>query len=89
MTDLLVAVYDEKARYHSSVHVAPNQVVAIRNFEDGVHSSPAFETVRRHPQDFSLVVLAEFDAETGSLNNVNRVVLCRASDIYQPEVKNA
>lgn len=63
MKQLMYAVYDSKAKAFCRPFFAAVEAVALRAFEGGAND-PENE-IGRHPNDFSLFQVGEFDDDTG------------------------
>lgn len=59
----IFAVWDNAVGSYNSMHDALTEGVAIRNFSDV--ASNAQSPLAKHPNDFSLHMLGEFDTVTG------------------------
>lgn len=58
------SLYDRKLREFGGLVLSQNDATVKRAIHEGV---PANSTVGKYPQDYDLMLLGEFDAETGVL----------------------
>nr|QXN72790.1 MAG: nonstructural protein [Microvirus sp.] len=65
----VVSVRDHKAEEFQGLHLVPNLSVAVRMFGD---TAVPDSMIARHPEDYSLVLLAEFNTETGEITPIGR-----------------
>lgn len=72
------AVRDAKAAAYALPFFLPRMEVAIRSFRDAV-KDPKHD-MSRHPEDYSLWCLGEFDDNTGAMSPVEPVLVARALD---------
>lgn len=82
------SVYDSKSQVFSSPFFSPQIGSALRSFSDAVNDSqtPFF----RHPTDFVLYQVGEWDDNLGGFTNVSpHLHLGVAKDFKTPEVKRA
>lgn len=63
MKQLMFAVYDSKAKVYCRPFFVAVEAVALRAFEGGANDESL--EMGRHPEDFSLHQLGEFDDDTG------------------------
>lgn len=62
---ILFCTYDRASESYSPPFAAPHAGVAIRGFSDAI-TNPAMDTyISKHPDDFDLFEIGEFDASTG------------------------
>lgn len=65
----IFAVFDVKADAYRSLFVMNTKAQAIRAFSDLAHDVGT--DVGKHPEDYRLVVLAEFDESSGRISPVD------------------
>lgn len=66
MNTVLIAVRDQKATEFTQPVTAPTRGAAIRSWGDQLNDPKNRDTdARRHPEDFSLWFLGEYDSNTG------------------------
>lgn len=75
MKMLAFCVYDEKVQAYMAPFFAPTLGHAARSFEDTVTGSQGASLVSKHPEDFSLYHVGEFDEISGELRAQVPVVL--------------
>jgi len=63
----IIALRDIRANVYSHPELWPRLEQAARAFEDRCNSGKMDDLVCRHPQDFELVVIGEFEDNTGTL----------------------
>jgi len=77
------SVFDDAARVFKFQFFRSRDGEAIRYFADGVQAEKT--EMHKHPQDFSLFVLAEFNDETGLFSPLSIPErISRALDFVQP-----
>ena len=79
----VVSVKDRAADVFNRPFFVPHRNVAIRDFTDEVNRVAADNQLNKHPDDFDLYCLGEFDDSVGSLINNQPVILVRAKDVLQ------
>lgn len=78
MKSFVFGIYDVKLQEYMQPFVAPTKPVAMRMFEDECRNPESM--FHKHPDDYNLHVLADFDSESGSFENVQVENLCSAAD---------
>lgn len=79
MTHKVFAIYDEKAENYGRPIFLPNDGLAIRSFSDSIQEQGS--VIARHPADYRLHLLGEYDDRTGSFKSLsNPKFLAVASD---------
>ena len=86
ITKRVYSIRDDKMREFQSPVLIVNDAVASRSFGDLLTQDKNSPMVR-HPGDFSLWYLGDFDLETGSFDTTHEDahVVCRASDFVIEE----
>lgn len=69
---LMFAVYDSKAKAFCRPFFAAVEAVALRAFEGGANDVDS--EIGRHPADFSLFQVGEFDDDTGVVKPLDQHV---------------
>lgn len=69
----LFSLFDSKAGAFNRPFAAPSESFAIRLFADQVNKGD--DTIKSHPGDFDLFVVASFDEETGIVNPDKRQLI--------------
>ncbi len=77
---VVVSVRDQTADTFQLPFVTPNVGVAVRSFADAVQNPEPANPWNKHPEDFSLWLLGEFDDETGKITPVEKVQLGLAKE---------
>jgi hypothetical protein len=76
------SVFDSKAAFFGRPFFDQKEGTAIRNFSDAVNDSSNPNNMWfKHPEDFSLFLVGEFDDETGELIPVHPKNLLTASAV--------
>jgi poly-D-alanine transfer protein DltD len=69
MKTQIFSVYDSKAEAYNTPMFVPTKGQAIRAFSDQVNE-PGSE-LNKHPEDYTLFCLGEFDSDTGLITPLN------------------
>lgn len=81
---LVYSLLDRKMKEFGQLVVARNEESVKRGIVDGLRGSGSL--VERHPDDFDLYVVGEFDQETGVLVPVHSRLIGSVAEILQREV---
>jgi len=79
----VVCVKDRAADVFNRPFFVPHRNVAIRDFTDEVNRVAGDNPLNKHPDDFDLYLLGEFDDSRGAFSNGDPQVLVRAKDVLQ------
>ena len=79
----VVCVKDRAAEVFNRPFFVPHRNVAIRDFTDEVNRVAADNQLNKHPDDFDLYLLGEFNDNTGEFSISVPQVLVRAKDVLQ------
>jgi len=79
----VVCVKDRAADVFNRPFFVPHRNVAIRDFTDEVNRVAVDNQLNKHPDDFDLYLLGEFDDSKGAFVNNEPQVLVRAKDLLQ------
>jgi len=79
----VVCVKDRAAEVFNRPFFVPHRNVAIRDFTDEVNRAAADNQLNKHPDDFDLYLLGEFNDNTGEFSISTPQVLVRAKDVIQ------
>jgi hypothetical protein len=79
----VVCVKDRAAEVFNRPFFVPHRNVAIRDFTDEVNRAAADNQLNKHPDDFDLYLLGEFNDNTGEFSISTPQVLVRAKDLLQ------
>ena len=79
----VVCVKDRAAEVFNRPFFVPHRNVAIRDFTDEVNRAAADNQLNKHPDDFDLYLLGEFNDNTGEFSISIPQVLVRAKDVVQ------
>lgn len=84
MRHFVVSVRDSAAEVFNRPFYVPHRNVAVRDFTDEVNREDPSNQLNKHPSDFDLYVLGEFDDNTG-LHHLEPVptVLVRGKDVVK------
>ena len=77
----IFAVRDAKAEQFTAPFQASNDAVAIRMFSELVNTRN--HTFNRHPEDYQLYRIGDFDTATGELAPVPVMMVANASEWYE------
>ena len=77
----VVSVKDRAADVFNRPFFVPHRNVAIRDFTDEVNRAAADNQLNKHPDDFDLYLLGEFNDSTGEFSISQPQVLVRAKDV--------
>ena len=79
----VVCVKDRAAEVFNRPFFVPHRNVAIRDFTDEVNRAAVDNQLNKHPDDFDLYLLGEFNDNTGEFSISSPQVLVRAKDVLQ------
>lgn len=79
---LAFSIRDAKAEAFMRPFFAPTRGLAVRTFSDLVNSGNG-ESVAKHPEDFCLFQVGEFDELTGELVNLDQPVSLGVATIFR------
>ena len=79
----VVCVKDRAAEVFNRPFFVPHRNVAIRDFTDEVNRVAADNQLNKHPDDFDLYLLGEFNDNTGEFSISFPQILVRAKDVLQ------
>jgi len=79
----LCAVLDAKLAEYGNPFTVRKTGEAIRSFADAVNQVDANNNMNKHPEDFTLWYVGDFDNETGEVINVVPRLLCSASEFIK------
>lgn len=69
MKTIVIAIYDQKANVFTQPFTAPSKGVAVRSWGDQLNDPENKKSDQvRHPEDFSLYYLGEYDDQHGTFN---------------------
>ena len=70
MKKIICAVYDSQAQVYGQPIFTPTKGTAIRAFTDEVNNVYETNQMNKHPSDFALFQLGEYDDNEGSIVSV-------------------
>lgn len=74
----IITCYDSKTESYLNPLTYMTNADAIRAFSDEVKDSNS--RLNKHPEDYSLILIGEFDQFSGKLTSCDHVILCNASE---------
>jgi len=77
MFKLMFSIFDSKANCFTCPQPARSQGEAVRIFSDEANNPKS--VISQHPEDFSLILVGEFNEQTGVFTPVNHTNLGNAS----------
>lgn len=83
MKQIVVAVKDSAMQQFMRPFYVPAIAAAVRSFGDEVNRQSEDNQMYRHPDDYELWVLAEFEDEGGDFTSVEKRVVARGKDLVQ------
>lgn len=84
MLQYIVSVKDRAAEVFNRPFFVPHRNVAVRDFTDEVNRSAADNPLNKHPDDFDLYLLGQFDDSNGAfIREGSPTVLVRAKDVIR------
>jgi len=84
MLQFIVCVKDRAAEVFNRPFFVPHRNVAVRDFTDEVNRVSPDNFLNKHPDDFDLYLLGQFDDSTGAfIREGSPTVLVRAKDVIQ------
>lgn len=87
MNILVFAVYDNVAKAYANPFYMQNKGMAIRAFADSVNAEEE-NNLSKHPENFSLYQVAEWDDHAGTMTPVEKPVLVvTANEVRNPRQK--
>jgi len=87
MLQFIVCVKDRAAEVFSRPFFVPHRNVAVRDFTDEVNRANGDNPLNKHPDDFDLYLLGQFDDSTGAfIREGSPTVLVRGKDVLQTSV---
>lgn len=84
MKTAVVAVRDQKAVTFTQPVTTPNRAMALRSWGDELNDPKnAQQEQSKHPEDFSLWYLGEYDSDTGEITPCKPEQMAVASDLIR------
>jgi hypothetical protein len=78
----VIAVKDRAADMFNRPFFVPHRNIAVRDFTDEVNRSSPDNALNKHPDDFDLYLLGQFDDSNGAfIREGSPTVLVRAKDV--------
>jgi len=81
MRQAIVSVKDTAAQAFGRPIFVPAVAVALRGFRDQVNLVDSTDDLARHPEDFELYQIGEFDDSTGIIEVTEPRLIARAKDL--------
>lgn len=87
MKSVVVSVLDTAMKAFGRPVFVPTIGVAVRSFTDEVNRKAEDNQMYRHPEDFQLWILAEFDEDQGvfEVPQDGKRMLVRGQDVFRKE----
>ncbi|WNK13736.1 MAG: nonstructural protein [Microvirus sp.] len=80
------AIKDRAVNNYGEPMAMPSEQHAVRWFRDIVNSDPKDSAIARHPDDYDLYQVGEYNEETAALvPNMMPELTARAKDLIQPK----
>jgi hypothetical protein len=87
MNEPVFAIYDSKGGYYRTPFSMRSRGEAVRAFADVANDKTT--EIGKHPEDFTLFLLADFDTDTGTYKNqITPISLGLARDFTKQEIKD-
>jgi hypothetical protein len=87
MLQYIVSVKDRAAEVFNRPFFVPHRNVAVRDFTDEINRASSDNPLNKHPDDFDLYLLGQFDDTVGSfIREGAPTVLVRGKDVVQTSV---
>lgn len=77
----VIAIFDHATKSFSVPEATPHIGAAMRSFTD--HANNKENAIGRHPDDYELFELGEFDTNTGLFATGAPVSVCRAKNVVR------
>lgn len=77
----IYAVKDLATQAFGNPFVTKAQGEALRSFMDEVNADPAQSQIAKHPEDYELYKLGDYDDENGQINAIEPQLVSRAKDL--------
>ena len=81
MKTKVYSIYDRTAQVFNTPFFQHNDGMAIRAFQDNVNSQDS--VINKHPEQFSLHCLGEYDDQTGTITTQEPVLLTSGNELLQ------
>lgn len=85
MKKQIFSIFDSKGKIYSDPFYALNQSIAKRMFEN-LSNDPQTD-VFKHPNDFQLFHVGEYDDQNGCIEQKNIVHICSANELQDAEYR--
>ena len=87
MLQYIVSVKDRAAEIFNRPFFVPHRSVAVRDFTDEINRVSGDNPLNKHPDDFDLYLLGQFDDSNGAfIREGSPTVLVRGKDVVQSSV---
>ena len=80
----LYVIYDVKAAFYNKPFYFQNDSIALRAFTDLANEEST--DIAKHPEDFILFAIGEYDDEKASIKSHEPRVLARAHELQKPQI---
>jgi len=78
---MIYSIFDNVAQVYNRPYYMVNSGMATRSFTDEVNRPSDDNPMYKHPNDYDLYLLGEFDDETGTVVTVNPVLIVKGSSV--------
>lgn len=85
MKQKVCAVFDSAMEAFLRPFFVPTTNMAVRSFTDEVNRAAEENAMNKHPEDYTLHCLGDFDEETGEFSKHEACILVRAKDVKKGE----
>lgn len=82
---IIFSVYDKKAEYFLQPMFARNAAQMLRDLSDVVANRDSL--LGKHPEDYAVYQLAQFDEISGAIFECNRVKLGDCDSLFRPQLR--
>lgn len=69
----LVSIYDKVAEFYSNPLTFRTEQEAVRSFTEAIQGADS--PYSKNPTDYDLVLVGEWNAETGEIDGINRLII--------------
>ena len=83
---IIFSVYDKKAEYFLQPMFARNAAQMLRDLSDVVSNRDSL--LGKHPEDYAVYQLAQFDEISGAIFECNRVKLGDCDSLFRPQLRS-
>ena len=81
----IICMFDRAANIYGRPAFTPHLGAALRDFGDEINRASQDNPLYKHPDDYDLYMLGEFDEEMGRFDSKEPVLLTRGKDTVRKE----